>query len=85
MEWSEWNVNGVMAFSRVRTAQLAEGAERPHGHGRYEHLQGRAPVAEGTVWSQIVIVSRLVFDYDEDLLERVEDLASEQLVPKPPQ
>ena len=54
---------------------------RPSGEGRHEHLRGRWSVAERGVRAHAVVVSTPTLDHDLRLLERVEDLTVQKLVP----
>lgn len=54
---------------------------RPSGEGRHEHLRGRWSVAERGVRAHAVVVSSPTLDHDLRLLERVEDLTVQKLVP----
>ena len=56
---------------------------RPCGHGGHEDLRRWRLVAEGSMRPQGVVVPPPAFDHDLRLLERIEDLPIEQLVPKP--
>src|SRR5215207_6051813 len=56
---------------------------RPCGEGWHEHLRGGWSVAERGVRANAVVVSAPALDHDLRLLQRVEDLAIQQLVAKP--
>src|SRR3954463_6456606 len=81
--WLVWVHGWFGCYGEPGRRSRSGWCSRPGREGGHKHLRSRRLVAQRPMRAHTVVMASPAFDHNSGLLEGVEDLAIQQLVPQP--